>query len=151
MCLDDAVNYLLSVDDLEEALRRMGANLKPDGLLIFDTNTLDSFRTFFAEEICVERGGRKLLWRGMTDPAAAPGVLGEAIFEAEAVAAGVSPVQPEVHRELHFPKEAVHAALERAGLQILGTFGHTEDGIPRQPLDEDIHSKAIFVARPRPL
>jgi SAM-dependent methyltransferase len=151
MCLGDAINYLLSTDELEKVLRRMRANLKPNGFLIFDTDTLDSFRTFFAEEICVERRGRRMIWRGLTDPAAPPGVLGEALFEAEAVGAGIAAVPPEIHYMRHFPEDEVHAALESAELQIAGTFGHTEDGIPRQPLDESLHSKAIYIARPSSL
>ena len=59
-CLDDAVNYLLSGEELEEALSGMRANLAPDGLLMFDVNVLQAYRTFFAEEQRVERGGRRL-------------------------------------------------------------------------------------------
>ena len=47
--LDDAVNYLLSPEELERALSGMRANLAPDGLLLFDVNTLQAYRTFFAE------------------------------------------------------------------------------------------------------
>jgi SAM-dependent methyltransferase len=46
LCLDDAINYLHSADELERALRGMAANLAPDGLLIFDSNTLTTYRTF---------------------------------------------------------------------------------------------------------
>lgn len=39
-CLDDAVNYLLSVAELYRAVHGLAANLAPDGILIFDSNTL---------------------------------------------------------------------------------------------------------------
>ena len=48
--LDDAVNYLLSAEELEQALSGMRANLAPGGLLMFDVNTLQAYRTFFAED-----------------------------------------------------------------------------------------------------
>jgi len=47
--LDDAVNYLLSGEELGEALSGMKANLAPDGLLMFDVNSLQAYRTFFAD------------------------------------------------------------------------------------------------------
>ena len=63
-CLDDAVNYLLDVEELEQALTGMRRNLAPSGLLMFDVNTLQTYRTFFAEEVVVERDGRRLVWQG---------------------------------------------------------------------------------------
>ena len=44
-CLDDALNHLPSAADVERALRAMGANLAPDGLLAFDVNTLTAYRS----------------------------------------------------------------------------------------------------------
>src|SRR5215204_5789334 len=38
--LDDAINYLLSVDELEAALRGMRDNLAATGLLMFDVNEI---------------------------------------------------------------------------------------------------------------
>jgi hypothetical protein len=69
--LDDAVNYLLSADELGDALRGMRANMAPAGLLMFDVNTLSVYRSFFVEVERVERGGRYLVWRG---PGIAPSV-----------------------------------------------------------------------------
>jgi predicted TPR repeat methyltransferase len=76
--LDDAVNYLLSRGELEKALSGMRANLAPGGLLMFDLNTLRSYRSFFAETELVERGGRKLVWRGQASTDAEPGSISEA-------------------------------------------------------------------------
>lgn len=36
--LEVARGYMLSEEEMEEALRRMGANLGPEGLLVFDAN-----------------------------------------------------------------------------------------------------------------
>lgn len=147
-CLDDAVNYLLGGEELTQALSGMRDNLAADGLLMFDLNTLESYRTFFAEEVVLERGDRRMTWKGLTDPEAPPGSIAEASFEAEPVeGASGEPIPPEVHRERHFPEAEVLAALERAGLECLGVYGHHHDGIPRQPLDEVEHTKAIYIAR----
>jgi SAM-dependent methyltransferase len=148
LCLDDAINYLLSLDELERALTGMRSNLAPDALLMFDVNTLEAYRTFFAEEVTVEKDGRRLLWRGRSSSDAEPGSISEASFEVEP-AAGESgtAIPPQVHRQRHFPEAEVLAALERAGLRCLDVFGHDHDAVPEQPLDEASHTKAVYIAR----
>jgi SAM-dependent methyltransferase len=148
-CLDDAVNYLLSVEELERALTGMRRNLGPGGLLVFDANTIDTYRTFFAEEVVVERGGRRLIWRGLASPDQEPGSISEASFEVEATEGG-APIPPQLHRQRHFPEAEILAALERAGLECLDVFGHDHEAIPEQPLDEIRHSKGVYISRAAP-
>jgi SAM-dependent methyltransferase len=154
--LDDAVNYLLSREELEKALVGMRANLASAGLLLFDVNTLPAYRTFFAETEVVERGGRRLIWRGQADPDVAPGSICESRLEVAPEqgctsdgepGAGGDDVPVLIHRQRHFPEAEVLAALTGAGLECLDVYGHGLDGIPRQPLDESTHTKAIYVAR----
>jgi len=143
--LDDAINYLLSSDELGEALGGMRANLALGGLLMFDVNTLHAYRTFFAETMRVERGGRTLVWRGRGSPEVEPGSISEAGFEVEA-AGGAADVEAHVHRQRHFPEAEVLRTLEGAGLRCLAVYGHGLDGIPTQPLDEATHTKAVYIA-----
>lgn len=145
--LDDAVNYLVSAEEMGGALSGMRANLAPGGLLMFDLNTLHSYRTFFAEVQRVLRGGRRLLWRGLTPSDAAPGTLAEARFEVEDATPAATPVATHVHRQRHFPEAQVLDLLEAAGLECLDVFGHEEDAVLKQPLDELLHSKAVYLAR----
>jgi SAM-dependent methyltransferase len=148
-CLDDAINYLLSGEELEQALRGMRRNLSPEGLLAFDVNALKVYRTFFAEEVVVEKDGRRLVWKGRSNPDVGPGTIAEASFEV-LPAAGESEeplVAPEMHRQRHFPETEVLEMLERAGLECLDVFGHEEDAVMKQPLVDEIHSKAIYIAR----
>ena len=145
--LDDAVNYLLSTEELESALAGMRRNLVPGGLLTFDVNTLHTYRTFFAEDRVVESGGRRLVWRGRAAADTPPGSICEASFEVEA-GEGRDSIGAEMHRQRHFPKEQVLAALERSGLECLAIFGYGSDVVFEQPLDDLGHSKALFIARP---
>jgi SAM-dependent methyltransferase len=154
--LDDAVNYLLSREELEQALAGMRANLAPTGLLLFDLNELLVYRTFFAETAVVERGGRRLIWRGTAEPDVAPGSICESRLEiapGEGNEAGgegrgtEGKAPPLVHRQRHFPEAEVLAALKTAGLECLDVYGHGLDGIPSQPLDVANHTKAIYIAR----
>jgi SAM-dependent methyltransferase len=147
--LDDAVNYLLSPEELGQALRGMRANLAPDGLLMFDLNTLQAYRSFFAEEQRVERGGRRLVWRGQASPETPPRSISEARFEIEPQAgeSADTAVETHVHRQRHFPEAEVRELLEGAGLACLDVFGHGFDAVPKQPLEELVHSKAVYFAR----
>jgi SAM-dependent methyltransferase len=148
-CLDDAVNYLLSGEELERALSGMHANMAPGGLLMFDVNCLQAYRTFFAEEQIVEHGDRRLVWRGQGSGDAAPGTLAEARFEIEPGGEGGEggEVETHFHRQRHFPEAEVLGALERAGLECLDVYGHGFDAVPKQPVEELVHSKAVYMAR----
>ena len=137
--LDDAVNYLLSPEELGRALAGMRANLAPTGLLLFDLNELQAYRTFFAETVEIERNGRRLVWRGTATPDVAPGSICESRLE-------FGPGEVATHRQRHFPEAEVLAALARAGLVCLDVYGHGLDGIPTQPL-QSTHTKAIYIAR----
>jgi SAM-dependent methyltransferase len=147
-CLDDAINYLLSGEELEQALGGMRRNLVPGGLLMFDVNTINTYRTFFAEEVVVERDGRRLVWKGRSTPEAQPGAITEASFEVlPGEGEGGPLVPPEMHRQRHFPEAEVLATLAGTGFECLEVFGHGEDAVLRQPLQDEVHSKAVYIAR----
>jgi SAM-dependent methyltransferase len=146
-CLDDAVNYLLTQVELERALAGMAANLSLDGILAFDLNTLHSFRTFFADEFVVEGTGRRMIWSGQGSELAGPGTIGEATFTVEPVDSRAERIPPQLHRERHFPEGVVLQAIEAAGLRPLVVYGHHYDAVFQQPLDEDRHTKAVYLAR----
>jgi SAM-dependent methyltransferase len=150
--LDDAVNYLLGAEELGSALSGMRANLAPGGLLMFDVNTLRTYRTFFAEEQVVERDGLRLVWRGQGSPSATPGSISEARFDVEAGADADGAdakraVETHVHRQRHFPEAEVLEAMAAAGVTVLEVFGHEEDAVLKQPVDELVHSKVVYIGR----
>lgn len=147
--LDDAINYLLSVKELEEALRGMRENLASTGLLMFDVNELLVYRTFYAETSVLEQNGRRFTWHGLGSADVAPGEVSEARLEMEQVNDGPLDDQAEasLHRQRHFPEAEVLGALDRVGLECLDIYAHGLDGIPVKPLDTSIHTKAIYVAR----
>jgi len=148
--LDDAINYLLSAEELEKALCGMRDNLAPTGLLLFDVNELLVYRTFYAETTVVEQRGRRLTWRGLGPVGADADSIFESRLEVEQVDGdGTGEVLEEasMHRQRHFPEAEVLAALDRAGLECLGIYAHGLDGVPVQPLDTSIHTKAIYIAR----
>lgn len=147
-CIDDAINYLHTAEELTTALRRIAANLEPDGLLIFDSNTISIYRGFFAEHLEIEANGVRMIWDGHGDGAAQPGTISEASFSFEPLAGGTA-VGPVLHRQRHHPEDEVRAAIAAAGLELAGLYGHGPDGVPFQPMSEEDHTKAIYVVRPK--
>lgn len=145
--LDDALNYLLSSEELVQTLAGMRANLAPGGLLLFDVNTLRAYRTFFAETQVIERDGHRLVWRGQASADTPPRSLCEARLEIDPEGDGVDDAGSCTHHQRHFPEADVLAAIDSAGLECLDVYGHGYDGVFKQPLDETTHTKAIYIAR----
>jgi SAM-dependent methyltransferase len=120
LCLDDAINYLLSERDLEEAFRAVARVLSPAGVFAFDLNSLLTFRTSFAEDTVRERDGVLLAWRGESEPTFGRGEIGAAtvaIFSERADGLWERTTMRHVQR--HHAPDSVRAALARAGLECL--------------------------------
>lgn len=148
--LDDPINYLLSQEELEGALTHIAANMAPHALLLFDTNTLKTYSTFFAEHVEVERDGRRMIWDGLGDADAQPRSITESEFRVEPIEPDGGPtIEPERHRQRHFPEEDVRAALDAAGLECLDVWAHTDEVHPEQPTDQHHHTKAVYISRRR--
>jgi SAM-dependent methyltransferase len=138
--VNDALNYLLSPEEFESTLAGMGRNLAPGGVILFDVNTLVTYRRFFSSECVVEEGGRRMVWQGlMTAEEVAPASINEARFEAQG-----DPDSVHVHRQRHFTTEEVLKAAEGAGLRPLGIAGEL-DGALDDELREDHHTKAVYL------
>jgi SAM-dependent methyltransferase len=136
--LNDPVNYLVDDGDLERAFASMGANLAPEGLLVFDCNTMKIFREVFGADVEDKRGDFGT-WRGLGGA--------DDIYEAEISGEGV---ETNVHRERHWPVDVVRAALITAGLEPLAAIGQREEGaglVLSPDSDEDRDHKIIHVAR----
>jgi SAM-dependent methyltransferase len=150
--LDDAINYLLSPEELHRALLGLRGNLAATGLLLFDVNELPLYHALYAESIEVERDGRRLVWQGEGMGPQGPGSICEfSCFETEA-SDDASRTTGEgnglsAHRQRHFSEAEILTAIDRAGLECLNVYGQSTDGIPHQPLDDATHTKAIYVAR----
>jgi SAM-dependent methyltransferase len=141
--VNDAVNYLLSREELETTLSGMRANLGQDGILLFDLNTLRAYKTFFCEMHTVESEGRAMTWEGLMEPWS---VHAGGICQARYTVGGPSGTST-IHRQRHFPRAEVLAAMEAAGLTCIAVHGELEGDLS-QPLDEHRHTKAVYLARP---
>jgi SAM-dependent methyltransferase len=146
--LDDSVNYLLEQDELEAAFESLAANLAPDGVLVFDVNTLSTYRSTFARDMTLEGPGVFLAWRGGCDGSEEPGCLAELVVEAfSEVDPGVYERVTTRHVQRHHTRPAVEAALAAAGLAEVGVFGQLPDGSLDERAGELDHHKLVYLAQ----
>jgi SAM-dependent methyltransferase len=136
--LNDPINYLVGDGDLQSALEAMGANLAPDGLLVFDCNTLRLFRSSFEPSTGLERDAR-WTWQGL-------GQVGD-VYEAEVSGEGIA---THIHKERHYSVPEVQRTLLNAGLQPVAALGQREEGeelVLADAWDEERDHKIVHVAR----
>jgi SAM-dependent methyltransferase len=141
-CLDDSLNYLHRPADLGAAFASITRNLAPDGLAVFDLNTLLAYRTTFASETRSAADEVEFTWRGLSSPGCGPGCLAEAVIEAELEAGGVVVTR---HVQRHYRPSDVLGLLASAGLECRGLWGLVEDGSLVPALDESTHLKAVYL------
>jgi SAM-dependent methyltransferase len=147
-CLDDSVNYLVEDGDLDAAFGALGRNLAPDGVLVFDVNTLSTYRTTFAGDATLDGPGVFLAWRGGCRGCEEPGCTAELIVEAFAETdSGLYERVSTRHTQRHHPRPAIERALAGAGLAAVGVFGQLPDGSLDERAGESDHHKLVYLAQ----
>jgi SAM-dependent methyltransferase len=144
-CIDDGLNYLLHEAELVRALRGMAAQLAPGGVVLFDLNTLATYRGFFATETTVRTTTHDLCWRGLATAAFAPGAIAQARLDIVAREGGAT--VSTLHRQRHHTPAVVDRALAAAGLELVARRGQDLNGAIELELDELRHTKALYIAR----
>lgn len=143
LSLGEAMNYCAANGGFADALRGVQRNLAPAGLALFDLNTLRSYRTFFAESQTSRLTSAEATWRGQVEGETEPGMLAEGVM-AISEADGTS--GESIHRQAHIPERDARDALAAAGLELRAVYGHDYSGEMQQPLDQERHTKGIFVS-----
>jgi SAM-dependent methyltransferase len=150
LCLDDAVNYLLTDDDLEATFAGIARLLDPGGIFAFDVNSLATYRTSFAETEVREQGGIFFAWRGEAAPTLQPAEGASARVEIFAPGPdGLWERHTMRHVQRHHPRSAIVSALERAGLECCAAFGQRRGAILEDRPDEESHIKLVYLAKRR--
>jgi len=147
-CLDDALNYLLDDAELIAALTGMGRCLAPAGLLVFDVNTLLTYREVYAGQFERRLDRTSFRWRGEPGTAEAPGGLFAATLEVAGESAPGGSNSRHVQR--HHPPAAVLGACAAAGLRPLGVWGQHPGARLEQPADELRHAKSVWLVARAP-
>jgi SAM-dependent methyltransferase len=144
-CLNDAINHLVEPDDVLRALTGMRANLARGGLLVFDVNTFRAYRS--AGDVVSADDDRLVAWRGRLATISEPGALAEVVVEVfERLPGDVWRRGCHCQPHRHYPLAQVRDLVARAGLRIVATRGQRTGAILDADVDEDLHTKAIFLA-----
>jgi SAM-dependent methyltransferase len=145
-CLDDALNHLPSRADVEAALRAMGANLAPGGLLAFDVNTFAAYRD--AADRIVEDAERIVLWHGGPARLERPGGRAEVAMDVMSRRSdGLWRRASAAWGHWHYPLDSIPAMVGASGLELVAVRGQQPGVLLEPDADEHRHHKALFLAR----
>ena len=147
--LDDAINYLLSAEELEQALSGMRANLAPGGLLMFDVNTPAGLPHLLRRRTAwSSAAGGGWSGRGQGSADARAGLdLRSALRSRAAGEDGRGASRRMSTASATSPKPRCWQRWRAAGLECLDVYGHGFDAVPKQPVEELVHTKAVYIAR----
>jgi SAM-dependent methyltransferase len=149
-CLDDVANYLTEPEDLTSALAGLAQNLRPGGLLVFDANTLATYRDFFGSTVVVEEEGLMMVWRGLADDEFGPGGLARATLDIFSESRGCWSRTTSKHDQRHHPRETIERCIETAGLRLVAAYGQDPAVNFEIQIDELRHTKAIYLVTREP-
>jgi hypothetical protein len=147
-CLGDALNYLDTPGELTAALTGMRSNLAPDGVVVFDVNTLGTFRTVYSSLLAIPGPERIVLLEGRGSRQLEAGGWADTwIDRIEPQDTGWWERTRSEHHHRHHTEAAIRSALARAGLACHRVLGTHPTGVTESPLDELHHTKAVYIAR----
>jgi SAM-dependent methyltransferase len=148
LCLDDAINYLLTQDDLEAAFSSVASVLTPEGVFAFDVNSLFSYRTAFAQDAIHDTPGVFFAWRGEADADREPGDVSSAAVEIFVERDdGLWERRSMRHIQRHHTWEAIAAAMEVAGLRSCSSLGQRPGARLERFVDEQSQIKVVHFAK----
>jgi SAM-dependent methyltransferase len=146
-CLDDSLNYLLHRGELADALGGIAARLSPDGIAVWDVNTLGMMRSSFSSDWVADRGEWFLSWRGSGSADVGVGAVVEARVDAFQRSRGSWSRSTSDHRQRHWSVDEVCRVASESGLEILEVLGQHRGAKFDPDVREDEHIKALFLAR----
>jgi SAM-dependent methyltransferase len=149
-CLDDVLNYLTTEAELAAGFAGIARNLRPGGLLVFDLNSLATFRSLCAGDEVIASGGAVFSLHGTGDPEAPPGTLTSVLIEVLSSAGGDREERTfSRHVQRHHPVPVVRRCLDAAGIELFEIYGQSPGAKLDQPPDEERHTKLLYFARKR--
>jgi SAM-dependent methyltransferase len=146
-CLDDAVNYLLTVDDLDRFFDGVARNLARHGVLIFDVNSLRLYRTDFGTDWVVDTPDSFIAWSAPPTPELEP--VSRVTADVHVFTSGKGGWTRSISRHVqnHWPQAVLDAAAGTAGLAIEAVYGQHRGAILDTSFSELDHHKALYVVK----
>lgn len=128
----DSMNYLLQEEELCQTFTRVEQYLKPDGVFIFDMNTIYKYRDMIGETTISEnRDIGSFIWENYYDEEQQINEYDLTLFIEEKE--GLFRRFEEVHYQRAFEVETVQKCLQDAGLTLLAVYdAFTHDPITKE-------------------
>jgi ubiquinone/menaquinone biosynthesis C-methylase UbiE len=140
VCTLDGINHLESAADVLRAFERVSLFCDPDGLFIFDVNTLHKHRDVLADNAFIySLDGLYCGWQNEYDPADSSVRIFLDIFEENG---GTYERCSEDFREIYLPHDEIANLLEKAGLKLLAVYDNYTD----EPTTET-SERAVYVCK----
>jgi SAM-dependent methyltransferase len=127
--LNDGCNCLLESADLERAFLSLAANLADQGLLVFDANTLATYKGVFAARHVRVCDGLEFVWEGHAREVRAGSRASATLSVFRQPRDGREAISVSDHLQRHHPDRLIRDALRRAGLLVLACYGQEPDGV----------------------
>jgi SAM-dependent methyltransferase len=144
LCLDDAINHLVTGPEVVRALSGMRDNLAPGGLVIFDVNTALAYDD--PGELIREGDGMFLAARGGGPLGRPGGVVDLAVDVFARQDDGRWLRRSAAWRHRHYTVAQIRRLVASAGLRLRAVHGQRRGAFIDPSLDEAVHRKAVVVA-----
>lgn len=142
VCALDSINHLSTEEDVLEAFKCVSLFAYPDGLFIFDVNTLYKHdRVLGNKDFVLSLDGLYCGWQNMYDKKDGSVFIRLDFFE-EDEQSGSYKRYSEEFREIYISFERIEQMLDEAGFEILGVFNDYSD----MPLHERTE-RAVYVCK----
>ncbi|MDD4124951.1 MAG: class I SAM-dependent methyltransferase [Eubacteriales bacterium] len=137
----DCLNYLLTSDDLNRAVAKVGFFMEEGGIFVFDVNTDYAYKSIYANNSYVyEERLSMLVWRNYYNEKTRKCDFYLTSFYEDGRGKYIR--NDAVHVQKNHTYKAIKTAVENAGFDIVGIFGGTD----RRPLT-GTDPKAYYVLR----
>ena len=143
ICLCDSLNYLLEEDDLLTTFKLVNNYLDPNGLFIFDFNTVYKYETVIGDSTIAEnREDCSFIWENYYDEESMINEYDLTLFVKEP--SGLYRKEEENHFQRAYSLETIRELVKKSGLKLL----HIYDAFTHEPARED--SERVYVICQRP-
>ena len=137
----DSVNYITEPEELKEVFRLVNNYLDPEGIFLFDMNTVHKYRDLLGDTTIAEnRDEGSFIWDNSYDEEEGLNYYELAVFLPRED--GLYEKSEEVHCQKAYPQEEIETLIKEAGMELLAVY----DAYTLNPATED-SERLFFVAR----
>ena len=137
----DCVNYVTEKNELQEVFRLVNNYLDPEGLFLFDMNTIHKYRDILGDTTIAEnRDEGSFIWDNSYDPENGLNIYELAVFLPRED--GLYEKAEEVHCQKAYSQEEIEELIREAGMELLEVY----DAYTGRPAADD-SERLFFIAR----